>query len=54
MIDLLTLALTHGLIAVALWRMLFRADLDEDEAPAARPPWRKAVQSDDEEGRTGA
>jgi hypothetical protein len=43
LIDLFTLALTHGLIALALWRMLFRADLDYDEgeAPAARQPWRK-------------
>ena len=45
MIDLFTLALTHGLIALALWRMLFRADLDfdEGEAPAAPRPWRKAA-----------
>jgi len=43
LIDLFTLALTHGLIALALWRMLFRADLDDD-AGAARPaprPWRQ-------------
>jgi len=31
LIDLLTLALTHGLIALALWRMLFRPDLDAEE-----------------------
>ena len=54
MIDLLTLALTHGLIALALWRMLFRADLDEDEAHAARAPWRKTAKIDAEEGQTGA
>ena len=43
MIDLFTLALTHGLMALALWRMLFRADLDFDEGEArpARQPWRK-------------
>jgi hypothetical protein len=43
LIDILTLALTHGLIALALWRMLFRADLDRDdgEARPARRPWRK-------------
>ena len=54
MIDLFTLALTHGLIALALWRMLFRADLDLDEgaADAARKPWRKAQAAD--EGPTGA
>lgn len=48
MIDYFTLALTHGLIALALWRMLFRPDLDADGAPpvlgAPEPgrKWRKA------------
>ncbi len=43
MVDIATLALTHGLMALALWRMLFRADLDSD-APDARPrrPWKRA------------
>ena len=56
MIDLVTLALTHCLIALALWRMLFREDLDldEGEAPAPRRPWRKAAQSGTEQGPTGA
>lgn len=30
MIDYFTIALTHGLIAVAAWRLLFRDDLDSD------------------------
>jgi hypothetical protein len=56
LIDLLTLALTHGLIAIALWRMLFRADLDLDEnaADPARKPWRKAAQSGADEDPTSA
>jgi hypothetical protein len=40
MIDILTLALTHGLMALALWRLLSRADLDDDGAvprPKAQP-----------------
>jgi hypothetical protein len=43
LIDLFTLALTHGLMALALWRLLFRADLDDDTAgQESRPrPWRK-------------
>ena len=43
MIDIFTLALTHGLIALALWRMLFRADLDVEagEDQPARKPWRR-------------
>lgn len=41
MVDILTLALTHGLMAVALWRLLSRDDLGRDggEAGAARRPW---------------
>jgi hypothetical protein len=36
MIDYFTIALTHGLIAIATWRLLFRDDLDSDrEADAA-------------------
>jgi hypothetical protein len=36
MIDYFTIALTHGLIAVAAWRLLFRDDLDSDrDADAA-------------------
>jgi len=30
MIDYFSLALTHGLIALALWRMLQRAELDAE------------------------
>ena len=55
MIDLFTLALTHGLIALALWRMLFRADLDLDEGKApARRPGRKSAAGGTEEGQPGA
>ncbi len=34
MIDYFALALTHGLLALACWRILLRRDLDE-EVPAA-------------------
>ena len=51
MIDLFTLALTHGLIALALWRMLFRADLDLDEGKA---PARQSAAGGTEEGQPGA
>lgn len=38
MVDLFALALTHGLLALAAWRLVLRADLDsdtdsEDEVP---------------------
>ncbi|MFN3944722.1 MAG: hypothetical protein ACK4K7_07320 [Allosphingosinicella sp.] len=35
MIDNFSLALSHGLIMLALWRLLSRPDLDD---PAAPPP----------------
>jgi len=42
LIDLFTLALTHGLIALALWRLLSRDELDVEDASAqARRPWLK-------------
>jgi len=30
MVDLFALALTHGLLALAAWRLVLRADLDAD------------------------
>ena len=43
MIDTFALALTHGLMILAAWRLLFRPDLDDGEAtapdPAAKPGW---------------
>ncbi|WP_374284322.1 hypothetical protein [Novosphingobium sp.] len=45
MIDYFALALTHGLLALAAWRILQRDDLDHEEPaegqeqpPAAPPP----------------
>ena len=52
MIDYLTLLLTHSLIALALWRLLFRPELDVDDAHArpVRRPWH---QDDETEGTAG-
>ena len=36
MVDLFTLALTHGLMLLALWRLLFRTDLDSEGEPNGR------------------
>jgi len=33
MIDNFALALSHGLMLLAAWRLLARADLDDDAAP---------------------
>ena len=38
MIDNFALALTHGLLLLVAWRLLFRADLDEDPRPGEETP----------------
>jgi hypothetical protein len=41
MVDLFALALTHGLLALAAWRLMQRDDLDRDPAkndPAPEEP----------------
>ncbi len=38
MIDIFALALTHGLIALALWRMTQREDLNGDAVDAKETP----------------
>ena len=37
MIDLFSLGLSHGLMMLAAWRLLFRDDLDREAAPAPVP-----------------
>jgi hypothetical protein len=48
LVDLFTLALTHGLMAIALWRLLSRDDLGRDpESEPARPkPWARNPRAD--------
>jgi hypothetical protein len=44
MVDIATLALSHGLLAFAAWRLLWRDDLDKDEASdivIPTKPWLK-------------
>jgi len=42
MIDNFALAVSHGLLLLAAWRLVFRPDLDDDDAaPAPQPKgWR--------------
>lgn len=50
MVDILTLALTHGLMALALWRLLSREDLgrDPEDTLTPRRPWlREQATADD-------
>jgi len=37
-IDNFALALIHGLLALAAWRLLMRPDLDDDAAAAGESP----------------
>lgn len=37
MIDNFALAISHGLIALAVWRLLRRPDLDREDAPPPMP-----------------
>lgn len=54
MIDNLALALSHGLLLLAAWRLLSRGDLDDDTIAAPKPgtarpflkPRRKAAGED--------
>ena len=42
MIDNLGLAVSHGLIIIAVWRLMWRPDLNDDNAvppPAEAPRW---------------
>ena len=38
MIDNFALALSHGLLLLAAWRLLSRPDLDDPDAPPPAPP----------------
>jgi hypothetical protein len=37
MIDNFALALSHGLLLIAAWRLMSRDDLDDDSAPPVKP-----------------
>jgi hypothetical protein len=42
MIDNFALALSHGLLLLAAWRLLSRPDLDDPDVPPPPPPAAKA------------
>jgi hypothetical protein len=41
MIDNFSLGLTHGLLLLTAWRLMFRPDLDDEDAPAPDPESRR-------------
>ena len=54
MIDKFTLFLPHLLMAIAVWRLIRRDDLDDDPSlPSRRVPFRKARTSTDSANRRG-
>ena len=51
MIDYFAIGLTHGLLALAAWRLLLRADLDSDGDDATRrKPWLKEPKAEEGPG----
>jgi hypothetical protein len=56
LIDIFTILLSHGLILLAAWKLLFRDDLDHDDpaAFAVPRPWLKADAVDDGSEETAA
>ena len=44
MVDNFSILLTHGLMAIALWRLLHRDDLDREVSP--RMQWRQQRDAD--------
>lgn len=44
MIDIFAIALTHGLLALAAWRLMSRDDLDE-EVTATAPTEKRSMQA---------
>ncbi|KPL69237.1 hypothetical protein SZ64_14680 [Erythrobacter sp. SG61-1L] len=51
LIDYFAIGLTHGLIALAAWRLLSRADLDDDAADPHAPrrkSWRRGKPAEPE------
>lgn len=56
MIDIFSLALSHGLLLLAAWRLLARTDLDNDGADPSAPGagWFARKPADAAEDRNGA
>ena len=46
MIDNFALAVSHGLMLLAAWRLLARADLDDDAVSPPAPPERRSRWAD--------
>jgi hypothetical protein len=54
MIDNFALAISHGLLLLAAWRLVQRPDLDDDAAPRPAPPPKARRLASFLKGRLGA
>jgi hypothetical protein len=56
LIDYFAIGLTHGLLALAVWRLLQRADLDSDgtAAPKSTKPWLKGRKRAQDQAKSDA
>lgn len=57
MIDLLTIAMTHVLMLIAAWRLMWRDELDKEEQPDkgdANRPWLNGAEAPKEAGASDA
>jgi hypothetical protein len=46
MIDNFSLGITHGLMLLVAWRLLFRPDLDDEDGDPAPKGWRRKPRDD--------
>ena len=54
MIDNLSLALTHGLLLLAAWRLLSRPDLDAEDAPPKKRGWGRPRDAEPQQAKRDA
>ncbi len=54
MVDNLSIALTHVLMAIALWRMLYRDDLDHEVSPRTQWQQRQTAEQAEQDARPDA
>ncbi|MDO9361744.1 MAG: hypothetical protein Q7T60_02380 [Sphingopyxis sp.] len=54
MVDNFSIGLTHVLMAIALWRLLYRDDLDRETSPRLQWQQRRDSERADEDARPDA
>lgn len=54
MVDNFSIALTHVLMAIALWRMLYRDDLDHEVSPRVQWQQRQSAEQAEQDAHINA